>query len=95
MSCSGLYQIDHGGGEENGEASNNFAEGNSLSSDNSGEDLTAVLETDEVGSVDHHSADEADTEEGERPLRGDEAVDDPRQAGGGKKYQQRPPSKIY
>ena len=94
MSCSGLYQIDHGGWEENGEASNNFAEGNSLSSDNSGEDLTPVLETDEVGGVDHHSADEADTEEGERPLRGDEAVHDPRQTGGGEKYQERPPSNI-
>ena len=95
MSCSGLYQIDHGGREENGEASNNFAEGNSLSSDDSGEDLAAVLETDEVGRVDHHSADEADTEEGERPLGGDEAVDDPRQAGGGEKYEQWPPSNIY
>ena len=95
MSCSGLYQIDHGGGEENGEASNNFAEGNSLSSDNSGEDLTAVLETDEVGSVDHHSADEADTEEGERPLRGDEAVDHSSQARSGKKYEQWPPSNVY
>ena len=95
MSCSGLYQIDHGGGEENGEASNNFAEGDPLSSDDSGEDLAAVLETDEVGRVDHHPPDEADTEEGERPLRGDEAVDDPGQTRGGKKYQQRPPSKIY
>ena len=58
-----------------------------MSSDNSGEDLTPVLEADEVGGVDHHSADEADTEEGERPLRGDEAVDDPGQSRGGKKYQ--------
>ena len=66
-----------------------------MSSDNSREDLAAVLETDEVGSVHHHSAYEADTEEGERPLRGDEAVDDPSQARSGKKYEQWPPSNVY
>ena len=58
-----------------------------MSSDNSWEDLAAVLETDEVGSVHHHSPDEANTEEGQRPLRRDEAVDDPRQTRGGKKYE--------
>ena len=68
MSCSGLYQIDHGGREENGEASNNLAQSDALSSDNSWEDLTAVLEADEIGSIHHHPPNEANTEEGQRPL---------------------------
>lgn len=82
-----LYQIDHSGWEENGEASDNFAQGDPLSSDDCWEDLAAVLETDEVGSVHHHSPDEANTEQSQRPLGRDEAVDDPRQARGGEKYE--------
>ena len=82
-----VYQVDHGWGEEDGEPANNLAESDSLSSDDSGEDLTAVLETNEVGGIDHHPPDEADTEDGERPLGGDEPVHDASQAGCGKKYQ--------
>ena len=58
-----------------------------MASDNSWEDLAAVLETDEIGRIDHHSPNEANTEEGQWPLRRDEAVDDPRQTRGGEKYQ--------
>ena len=81
------YQVHHGRGKEDRESANNFAKCDSLSSYYSWEDLTAVLETDEVGSIDHHSPDQTDTKDGERPLGRDEPVHDSSQPGSSKKYQ--------
>ena len=52
-------QIDHGRREEDGHSADYLAEGDALAPDDGGEDLAAVLETDEVGGSDGHPADKS------------------------------------
>ena len=49
-----LPEVDDGGREEDGDASNYLTEGDTLATDDGGEDLAAVLKTDEESSISCH-----------------------------------------
>ena len=68
-------EVDDDGREEDGNSTDNLTEGDSFSTDDCWEDLAAVLEADEEGSIGSHSANQRDGEADQGKVHWDEAKD--------------------
>ena len=79
------YQVNNCGGKENCNSSDNFTQGNSLSTDDSWKYLASILKADKVGSIDSHTANQPNTKGGKIPVPRNESVDDTGKSRGSKK----------